>query len=82
MSSARISSIRLYSALYGNLVPFRLVKIESNDGTTTRTHWVGRIETIQPMVNANGQRSTVIIASGITHLYAAAESRLALQEYA
>ncbi|MBE2271325.1 MAG: hypothetical protein IAE80_24035 [Anaerolinea sp.] len=67
-------------ALYGNLLPFRTVKVESYDGVTTRTHWVGRIETIQPQVNENGQRTVQIVAAGVMHLYTAAESRLVLQE--
>ncbi|MBN1285413.1 MAG: hypothetical protein JXB47_08445 [Anaerolineae bacterium] len=47
-----------YSAgpLYGDLVPFRPVRIQSNDGTTTRMHWIGWIESITPAVNQNGDR--------------------------
>src|SRR5436190_14172646 len=36
------------SVLYGKVVPFRPIKIQSNDGTTTRTHWVGWMQSIQP----------------------------------
>ncbi len=67
-------------ALYNSLVPFRLVKVESNDGTTPRTHFVGRIESIQPLVSANGQRTAQMVVAGVMHLYKAAESQLALQE--
>ncbi|MCK6580634.1 MAG: hypothetical protein L6Q98_21290 [Anaerolineae bacterium] len=67
-------------ALYGLLLPFRAVRVESFDGTTTRIHWVGRIESIQPMVSANGQRTAQIVAAGVMHLYKAAETQLALQE--
>ncbi len=67
-------------ALYGSLVPFRLVQVQSNDGVTTRTHFVGRIESIQPLVSANGQRTAQVVVAGVMHLYKAAESRLTLQE--
>ena len=35
--------------LSGKLAPLRPVKIESNDGTTTRTHWSGWIAMILPV---------------------------------
>jgi hypothetical protein len=34
------------------------VRVQSNDGTTTRTHWVGWIETIQPDVGQNATPTT------------------------
>jgi hypothetical protein len=33
------------------------VRIQSNDGTTTRTHWVGWIDSIQPVVGRYGPRT-------------------------
>lgn len=52
------------SPLSGNLAPFRPVRIESNDGTTTRTHWIGWIENIQPDVDAQNKRQVTITAAG------------------
>lgn len=37
-------------ALTGKVVPQRPVRIQSNDGTTTRTHWIGWVESIEPTV--------------------------------
>lgn len=68
------------SPLTGLLVPFRPVRIQSNDGTTTRTHWTGWIESIQPAVNKNGQRTTQIVATGAMQLFKAAETKIPLQE--
>ncbi|MEO8391773.1 MAG: hypothetical protein ABI700_02165 [Chloroflexota bacterium] len=76
---------RLYSPEYssspltGLLVPFRPVRIQSNDGTTTRTHWTGWIESIQPTVNQYGQRTVQIVATGAMQLYKAAETKIPLQ---
>src|SRR5450432_1977754 len=36
--------------LAGKILPYRPVRIQSNVGTTTRTHWVGWIDSIQPSV--------------------------------
>src|SRR5258707_7199504 len=52
------------SPLTGKVLPFRSVRIQSNDGTTIRTHWVGWIDSIQPSVGMYGQRQATIIASG------------------
>ncbi|MBE2182653.1 MAG: hypothetical protein IAE89_04430 [Anaerolineae bacterium] len=57
----------------------RPVRIQSNDGTTTRTHWTGWIESIQPSVNLNGQRIVTLIAAGTMQFYTAAETKLGLQ---
>src|SRR5262249_38920554 len=60
--------------------PYKPVRIQSNDGTTTRTHWVGWIEKVEPTVNANGQRQCKITAAGPMLFFMAAETRIALQE--
>jgi hypothetical protein len=60
--------------------PFKPVRIQSDDGTTVRTHWVGWIEAIRPAVNRYGQRTVEILASGPMPLYKAAEVDLELQE--
>lgn len=69
----------LANPLRGLVRPRRLVRIQSNDGTTTRTHWTGWIESIQPMVNRNGRRIVDILASGPMPFYTAAETKIALQ---
>ncbi len=66
--------------LHGKLVPFRPVRIQSNDGSTTRTHWVGWVESIQPAVNRYGRRVTQVVATGAMQFLKAAETRLPLQE--
>ena len=67
------------SPLTGLLVPFRPVRIQSNDGATLRTHWTGWIESIQPTVNLNGQRIVQIVATGAMQLFKAAETKIPLQ---
>src|SRR5262249_8106799 len=66
--------------LFGLVRPYRPVRIQSNDGTTTRTHWFGWIEKVEPMVNAHGQRQCKITAAGPMLFFTAAETRIALQE--
>lgn len=76
----RFSPENADSPLYGKVKPFKPVRIQSDDGTTVRTHWVGWIESIQPMVNRYGQRTVEILATGPMQLYKAAEVDLELQE--
>jgi hypothetical protein len=59
--------------------PFRNVRIQSNDGTT-RTQWVGWIESIKPAANQYGQRTVEILANGPMQFFMAAETKLKLQE--
>lgn len=68
------------SPLTGKLSPFKPVRIQSNDGSNTRTHWLGWIETIQPAVNIFGERTVEITAAGPMQFYKAAETALELQE--
>jgi len=68
------------SPLHGKILPQRPIRIQSNDGTDTRTHWLGWIEAVEPVVNKYGQRVTKILASGPLPYYKAAETKLALQE--
>lgn len=60
--------------------PFRPMRIQSYDGTTTRTHWVGWVERIQPAVNKFGQRVVSIIATGALQFFRATETNIPLQE--
>lgn len=68
------------SPLAGKIAPLRPVRIQSNDGTTTRTHWIGWIEAIKPTVNKYGERTVQILASGALPFYKAAETNLTLQQ--
>jgi hypothetical protein len=68
------------SALNGKVLPQRPVRIQSNDGTTTRTHWVGWIDELQPAVGRNGERAIIIVARGALKFYRDAETKLQLQE--
>ena len=70
----------LSGALAGKLVPLRPIRIQSNDGTTTRTHWVGWIDSIQPKVNRYGERTVQITAVGAMQFLKAAETSLTLQQ--
>jgi hypothetical protein len=80
-SPENTSSPLYYAAGAKSLVaPFKRVMIESNDGTTARTHWTGWIESVQPDVNAEGKRQVKINAHGPMYFMKEAETRLALQE--
>ena len=54
--------------LSGKLAPLRPVKVESNDGTTTRTHWSGWVESVHPTANKYGERTAIIrVADAAKH---------------
>ena len=67
-------------SLYGKLVPLRPVKIESNDGTTTRCHFSGWVQSIHPAANQNGERIAMIRVSGAMQFLKATETKIELQE--
>ena len=67
------------SPFFGKLVPQRPLRIQSNDGTTTRTHWVGWIDSIQPVVGRYGQRTVELVAVGAMQFLKATETALPLQ---
>ncbi len=77
---------RLFSAEYASsplndkLVPLRPVRIQSNDGTDTRTHFTGWLETIIPSVNRNGERIATVVATGAMQFLKATETKIELQE--
>ena len=79
-SDRRYSPENGSSVLAGKLTPFKPIRIQSYDGTNTRTHWVGWIESIQPKVNTFGERTVEITAAGPMQFYKAAETALDLQE--
>lgn len=79
-SDKRFSSEYASSPIFGKVVPQRPVRIQSNDGATTRTHWVGWIDTIQPKVGRYGERTVQITAVGAMQFLKAAETHLTLQQ--
>jgi hypothetical protein len=78
-SDKRYSPENASSPLYGSIVPFRPVRVQSNDGTL-RTNWIGWIETITPDVDARGKRQVKITAAGPMQFFKAAETAITLQE--
>ena len=66
--------------LSGKLAPLRPVKVESNDGTTTRAHWSGWIAAILPVGGKYGNRQVDIIAHGAMQFLKATETKIELQE--
>ena len=66
--------------LSGKLAPLRPVKIESHDGTTTRTHWSGWIAMILPVGGKYGNRQVDIVAHGAMQFLKATETKIELQE--
>ena len=66
--------------LYGKLAPLRPVKIESNDGATTRRHFSGWVQSIHPTANRNGERAAVIQVNGAMQFLKATETKIELQE--
>ncbi|MBA3870366.1 MAG: hypothetical protein H0X30_14570 [Anaerolineae bacterium] len=68
-ATARImlrNSTRAYSSEYtsDDLKPGKPIRIQSNDGITTRTHFTGFIDRIEPLAGNQGERLAVIYAVG------------------
>ncbi len=68
-SSARITlrnTSRVYSSEYSSddLKPGKPIRIQSNDGVTTRTHFTGFIDHIEPLAGNQGERLAIIHAVG------------------
>jgi hypothetical protein len=68
------------SPLNGKVIPFRPVRIQSDDGEDIRTHWQGWVESIQPAVNQHGERIVQIVATGAMQFLKATETHIELQE--
>ena len=66
--------------LFGKLAPLRPVKIESHDGTTTRTHFSGWVQSILPAANQHGERTAAIQVAGAMQFLSATETKIELQE--
>jgi len=62
--SGDYSTFNSSSALYGNLLPGRKVKLTGNDGSTTRTLWSGFLDSIEPLPVANGANRARLKAIG------------------
>jgi hypothetical protein len=59
------NTARAYSPeVNASLRPGRRVRIQSNDGVTTRTHFTGFISVVEPQPGALGERTAVIHARG------------------
>ena len=58
------STFNASSALYGNFLPGRKVKLTGNDGSTTRTLWTGFLDNIQPVPSATGANVAILNAGG------------------
>ena len=62
--SGDYSTFNTSSALYGNLMPGRKVKLTGNDGSTTRTLWQGFLDSIEPIPSAKGANLASLKAIG------------------
>ena len=62
--SGDYSTFNASSALYGNLLPGRKVKLTGNDGSTTRTLWTGFLASIEPIPPAHGAHLAKLRAIG------------------
>ena len=62
------------------LAPLRPVRIQSDDGTTVRTHWSGWIAAILPAGGKYRNRRVDIIAHGAMQFLKATETKIELQE--
>ena len=56
------------------------MKVESNDGTTTRHHFSGWVQSIHPAVNKYGERVSAIQVAGAMQFLKATETKIELQE--
>ena len=66
--------------LSGKLAPLRPVKVESHDGTTTRRHFSGWVQSIHPAANQNGERTATIRVAGAMQFLSSTETKIELQE--
>ena len=76
----RFSPENSAGSLYGKLAPLRPVKIESNDGTTTRRHFSGCVQSIHPAANRHGERIAMIQVSGAMQFLKTSETKIELRE--
>lgn len=72
----RLSPENSSSPLTGELAPLRPVKLESNDGTPSCTHWSGWIAKNLPVGGKYGNRQVDIIAHGAMQFLKATETKI------
>ena len=60
--------------------PLSPVRLTSNDGTTTRTHWSGWVEAVRPAVNQYGEQLVKILCSGAIGFLSTSQTKIELQE--
>jgi hypothetical protein len=60
---------RAYSPEFtaNDLSPGKPIRIQSNDGVTTRTHFTGFVSHVEPLPGAQGERTAIIHARGPEH---------------
>ena len=66
--------------LAGKIQPLCPARLTSNDGTTTRTHWSGWVESVLPSVNQYGERLVKILCTGGLQFLSSTETKIELQE--
>ena len=66
--------------LAGKIQPLRPVRVTSNDGTTTRTHWSGWVESVHPAANKYGERLVKILCTGALQFLSSTQTKIELQE--
>ncbi len=68
------------SPISEKLAPLRPVRIQSNDGTATRIHWSGWVESVHPEANQHGERIVKILCAGAMQFLKATETQIELQQ--
>ena len=66
--------------LAGKIQPLRPVRVTSNDGTTTRTHWSGWVESVHSAANKYGDKLVKILCTGALQFLSSAQTKIELQE--
>ena len=66
--------------LAGKIQPLRPVRVTSDDGSTTRTHWSGWINMIEPAANKYGARQANILATGAMQFLKATETQIEMKD--
>ena len=79
-SDKRYSPENAGSPIYGNFTNGRVVRVQSTYNSTTRTHFLGWITSIQPEFDQYGTRRTVVEAEGFWSRASRAEVFIPVQE--
>ena len=62
--------------LAGKIQPLRPVRLTSNDGTTTRTHWSGWVKSVHPALNKYGERLVKILCTGALQFLSSTQTKI------